>query len=194
MDDSTGNSGDQTHVFTNCKFNNNNVDNICEYDIHGQHNSQITLTDCDLGDSTFSGKEYLDFGRGLGAGSIFGEGSLAVIISVANGLRGGMTAFDASLTLLLNLEPCENDPYFPACYCNVCVTLVSAIVFWDSPLFAPSVGVAAATSGFQRSNREEGLHRCIIMIVFLIKSTAFYRQMWHNNEVQQNGILPISQQ
>ena len=33
------------------------------------------------------------------------------LITVADGLRGGMTAFDASLTLLLDFKQYENDPY-----------------------------------------------------------------------------------
>ena len=74
------------------------------------------------------------------------------LITVADGLRGGMTAFDASLTLLLDFEQYENDPYIctlmrEACHRGLYAlvnsaamngvgpdTEISRIVFWPVKL------------------------------------------------------------
>ena len=74
------------------------------------------------------------------------------LITVADGLRGGMTAYDASLTLLLNFEPYENDPYIrtlmrEACHRGLYAlansaamngigpnTEISKIIFWPVKL------------------------------------------------------------
>ena len=76
------------------------------------------------------------------------------LITVADGLRGGMTAFDASLTLLLDFEQYENDPYMrtlmrQACHRGLYALVNSAamngvgpdtqihrIVFWPVTLMA----------------------------------------------------------
>ena len=74
------------------------------------------------------------------------------LITVADGLRGGMTAYDASLTLLLNFEQYENDPYIrtlmrEACHRGLYAlansaamngigpnTEISKIIFWPVKL------------------------------------------------------------
>ena len=74
------------------------------------------------------------------------------LITVADGLRGGMNAFDASLTLLLDFEPYENDPYIrtlmrEACHRGLYAlvnsaamngvgpnTEISKVVFWPATL------------------------------------------------------------
>jgi hypothetical protein len=43
------------------------------------------MIDCTLGDTSIEGREYVDFGNGVGTASIFGEGSLTnglVIVSL----------------------------------------------------------------------------------------------------------------
>jgi beta-glucosidase len=50
------------------------------------------------------------------------------LITVADGLRGGMTAFDASLTLLLNFEQYENDPYIRTLMREACHRGLYALV------------------------------------------------------------------
>lgn len=50
------------------------------------------------------------------------------LITVADGLRGGMTAFDASLTLLLDFEQYENDPYIRTLMREACHRGLYALV------------------------------------------------------------------
>jgi beta-glucosidase len=50
------------------------------------------------------------------------------LITVADGLRGGMTAFDASLTLLLNFKQYENDPYIRTLMREACHRGLYALV------------------------------------------------------------------
>jgi beta-glucosidase len=50
------------------------------------------------------------------------------LITVADGLRGGVTAFDASLTLLLNFEQYENDPYIRTLMREACHRGLYALV------------------------------------------------------------------
>ena len=74
------------------------------------------------------------------------------LITVADGLRGGITAFDASLTLLLDFDPYESDPYIrtlmrEACHRGLYAlvnsaamngvgpnTEISRIIFWPATL------------------------------------------------------------
>lgn len=50
------------------------------------------------------------------------------LITVADGLRGGMTAFDASLTLLLDFEQYKNDPYIRTLMREACHRGLYALV------------------------------------------------------------------
>ena len=43
--------------------------------------NQLEFTNCDLGNSTFNDRSRATFDGAVGAGSIFGEGSLAMIVS-----------------------------------------------------------------------------------------------------------------
>jgi hypothetical protein len=72
------------HTFIKCKFNNNHSpeDGWCSFS--GTSYAKITLIDCDMGDSTYEDKEYIDFvdtDAKNGPSSIFGEGSLTMIVS-----------------------------------------------------------------------------------------------------------------
>lgn len=70
------------YTYTKCKFNNNNCGGLAESVFIGTTIDEISLINCDLGDTTFKDKQYIDFGDGSGTGSIFGEGSLTMIVSV----------------------------------------------------------------------------------------------------------------
>ena len=77
------------YTFTNCTFNNNR-DPESKYAFHNENHSavgiigNILFVDCDLGDSTFSTKQGFSFSDSskMAAGSIFGEGSLIMGISL----------------------------------------------------------------------------------------------------------------
>ena len=53
-----------------------------EFDVIVDVKGILTMSNCDLGDTVFEDKRYVDFGNGAGVGSIFGEGSLAMVISI----------------------------------------------------------------------------------------------------------------
>ena len=81
-----------------------------------------------------------------------GSGGDEISDKGAEGLRGGMTAFDTSLTLLLDFEQYENDPYIRTLMRDACHrglyalvnsaamngvgpnTEISRIVFWPASL------------------------------------------------------------
>ena len=72
--------------FDYCKFNNNNTNNPDGYDFYAYQDRGYSMFEkCDLGDTTFNTKKYVNFGNGTGAeASIFsdGEGSLSMIVSI----------------------------------------------------------------------------------------------------------------
>jgi hypothetical protein len=79
-------------TLTNCTLGNNspvkyNVDVIVDT------KGTLVMTDCDLGDTTFSNKDYIDFGNGAGVGSIFGEGSPAMIIAILSLIASAVSIF-----------------------------------------------------------------------------------------------------
>jgi hypothetical protein len=91
-----------SYTFTSCKFNNNNTNNPSRDDFYtfNRYNYGIVKSlfkDCDLGDTTFNNTKYIDFGKGVGAGSIFGEGSLTMIVSIL-ALVSSVAAIGISLT------------------------------------------------------------------------------------------------
>jgi hypothetical protein len=51
----------KSYAFSKCRFNNNNVAGLSEYDFYGYEGIELNLIDCNLGDSTFSGEEYINF-------------------------------------------------------------------------------------------------------------------------------------
>ena len=46
-------------------------------------NANVSFTDCDLGNSTFTNKNYAKFTSSSVTGSIFSEGSLAMVVAIA---------------------------------------------------------------------------------------------------------------
>ena len=67
-------------VFEKCTFNNNNCGKQSNF--YCDEDRDMTFIDCDFGDSTFTGKEFMKFPGNNTAGSIFGEGSLTMIIAL----------------------------------------------------------------------------------------------------------------
>ena len=68
-----------TAAFTNCTFGNNAYGptfNITSSD------QSVTFTNCELGDSSFNDRNRATFDGAAAVGSIFGEGSLAMIVSL----------------------------------------------------------------------------------------------------------------
>lgn len=73
-----------TYTFTSCRFNNNKgVES--QYTFEGDYRVKLTLVDCDLGNSTFTLKKYINITNAntFMTASVFGEGSLAMVIAVA---------------------------------------------------------------------------------------------------------------
>ena len=75
--------GDKGITFTDCTFSNNTGsrwEGYYSFNLSVK-NADLTFIRCDLGDSTFNDRSRATF-DGAGVGSIFGEGSLAMIISL----------------------------------------------------------------------------------------------------------------
>ena len=72
-------------AFANCKFSAGSILEEFKYDFQfGDEKSGITFVDCDFGKATFKNKNAVKFVGGTvsnGVGSMFGEGSLALIVS-----------------------------------------------------------------------------------------------------------------
>jgi hypothetical protein len=73
-------------VFANCKFSTGSAHNEFKNDfLFADKKAGVTFVDCDFGEATFSDKNAVTFVGGTvsnSTGSIFGEGSLAMIISL----------------------------------------------------------------------------------------------------------------
>ena len=82
-----------SYTYTECKFNNNNRGGLAESVFIGTPYDETALINCEFGDTTFTNKQYLDFGNGVGVGSIFGEGSLSMIVSILSLIASGVAIF-----------------------------------------------------------------------------------------------------
>lgn len=72
------------YTFTGCRFHNNKgLESL--YSFEGDYRLKLTLVDCDLGNSTFTLKKYINItnARSFMTASAFGEGSLVMVIAVA---------------------------------------------------------------------------------------------------------------
>ena len=67
-------------TLTDCVLGNNEPVKD-EFDVIVDVKGTLAMSNCDLGDTIFEDKRYVDFGNGVGAGSIFGGGSFTVIIA-----------------------------------------------------------------------------------------------------------------
>ena len=66
--------------FTNCTFDHNSYNPTFSF---MSSDKNVTFTDCNLGDSSFNDRSRAIFDGAAGVGSIFGEGSLSMIVSFA---------------------------------------------------------------------------------------------------------------
>ena len=78
-------------VFKKCKFNNNTSGKWSNF--YCDEDRDITFTDCDFGDSTFTGKEFMKFSGNNATGSIFGEGSLTMIVALLALIASAVSIF-----------------------------------------------------------------------------------------------------
>ena len=88
-----GSGENTTYVFEKCTFNNNSSAKFAATFFCDDY-TDMTMTDCDLGDSTFQGKEFIKFVDSSapdGVGSIFGEGSLAMIVAFVSLIAVGVS-------------------------------------------------------------------------------------------------------
>ena len=76
-------------VFTDCVFNNNNNNDVKESEDYYSFNLEdrrcnVRFVNCDMGNSTFSDRSKVSFSNSddNGTGSIFGEGSLTMIVAI----------------------------------------------------------------------------------------------------------------
>lgn len=84
-------NGAEKVTMTECTLNNNTpVDNAA--DIQVETKGTLAMTDCDLGDTTFEDKSMVTFSD-KAAGSIFGEGSLSMIIAILSLIASGVAIF-----------------------------------------------------------------------------------------------------
>ena len=103
--DFTGNDSHALYVrdaskqstFSNCKFSAGSAYKDFNYDFHFEdEKAGITFVDCDFGKATFSDKNAVTFVGGTvsnGIGSIFGEGSLSMIVSILSLIASGVAIF-----------------------------------------------------------------------------------------------------
>jgi hypothetical protein len=84
-------------VFANCKFSTGSAYEEFKYDFQFKdEKAGIAFVDCDFGDTTFSDKNAVTFVGGTvsnGVGSIFGEGSLAMIVAILALVASGVSIF-----------------------------------------------------------------------------------------------------
>jgi hypothetical protein len=84
-------------AFANCKFSAGSEHNEFKYDFQfGDEKSGITFVDCDFGKATFNNKNAVKFIGGTvsnAAGSILGEGSLSMIVSILALVTSGVSIF-----------------------------------------------------------------------------------------------------
>jgi hypothetical protein len=84
-------------VFANCKFSAGSVYNKFEYDFQfNDEKAGVTFADCDFGEATFNNKNAVTFVGGTvsnDVGSIFGEGSIAMIVSILALIASGVSIF-----------------------------------------------------------------------------------------------------
>ena len=78
-------------VFEKCTFNNNTYGKY--NDFYCCEKSDMTFTDCDFGDSTFVGKEFMKISGNNATASIFGEGSLTMIVALLALIASGVSIF-----------------------------------------------------------------------------------------------------
>ena len=75
-----------------CTLNNNTpTDNAA--DIQVETKGTLTMTDCEIGDTTFNNKDFVILNGSNFSASIFGEGSLSMIIAILSLIASGVAIF-----------------------------------------------------------------------------------------------------
>ena len=88
----SGYSSDCTvFVFEKCKFNNNVSGKRSSF--YCDEDRDMTFTDCDFGNSTFTGKQFMKISGNNATASIFGEGSLTNILVIISLIASGVSIF-----------------------------------------------------------------------------------------------------
>ena len=72
---------DNGSFFKNCTFTGNSIDSKYKT-FNFDEDNKLNFENCDFGDSTFNDRSRATFNGAAGVGSIFGEGSLAMIIAL----------------------------------------------------------------------------------------------------------------
>ena len=94
--------------FTDCVFHNNPATKWTDYDsfYFVFKDAPITFTRCDMGNSTFNDRSRATF-ENSGVGSIFGEGSLIMVVAIA-ALMVSVAGMGVTLSLKKKLESVKN--------------------------------------------------------------------------------------
>jgi hypothetical protein len=84
-------------VFANCKFGAGTAHNDFKNDfLFADEEAHVTFVDCDFGNATFNNKNAAKFVGGTvsnSTGSIFGEGSLVMIVAILSLIASGVSIF-----------------------------------------------------------------------------------------------------
>ena len=104
---------DDYTTFTNCTFNHNTGSSDKGYDsfYFETKKSGVIFTDCEFGDSTFNDRSFATFvesSRGKSVGSIFGDGSIATIVSLV-ALMASIAAISVSVASRKKSASAKND-------------------------------------------------------------------------------------
>ena len=83
---------DEGSFFKNCTFSGNTTNKAKKtFDFH--EDNKLDFIDCDFGDSTFNDRSRATFDGAAGVGSVFGEGSFSMIVSLAALIASGISIF-----------------------------------------------------------------------------------------------------
>jgi hypothetical protein len=83
---------DEGSFFKNCTFSGNSTDTDYKTFAFGEDNA-LSFENCDFGDSTFNDRSYATFDGVSGTASIFGEGSLAMIVALLALIASAVSIF-----------------------------------------------------------------------------------------------------
>jgi hypothetical protein len=83
---------DEGSFFKNCTFSGNSIDSNYKTFNFDEDNA-LNFENCDFGDSTFNDRSYATFDGVSGTASIFGEGSLAMIVALLALIASAVSIF-----------------------------------------------------------------------------------------------------
>ena len=106
-----GGDGKAIGSFTDCTFSGNTVSKEYYHTFYLDTSSQINFNTCDFGDATFNDRSLAIIDGAVGAGSIFGEGSLTMIVAILALVASAVSIFlivDMKKKLVPHCEEEEN--------------------------------------------------------------------------------------